>query len=70
MTTARDSIDLLGAICLIVHIWKQVKGDVIRRYFEHVAFHKQRRGEKDTCGAAADIARLDDEGEELCARVN
>ncbi|KAK8772241.1 hypothetical protein V5799_024515 [Amblyomma americanum] len=61
------SIDLLGAICLMVCAWKQVEPALIRRCFEHAGFSSE-----STVDADADYpcATLDEEGAEYCDRIN
>ncbi|KAK8772621.1 hypothetical protein V5799_024135 [Amblyomma americanum] len=61
------SVDLLGAICLIVYAWKQVEGDMIRRCFMHAGFSKQQDDSPEDASDAS--CTLDDEGELLCARM-
>ncbi|KAK8784520.1 hypothetical protein V5799_009115 [Amblyomma americanum] len=61
------SVDLLGAICLIVYAWKQVEGDMIRRCFMHAGFSKQQDVSPEDASDAS--CTLDDEGELLCARM-
>lgn len=57
------AIDLLGAIWLIVHAWRQVEATVILRCFEHAGFVK----EVATSTDCAVTCPFDEEGETLCA---
>ncbi|KAK8782073.1 hypothetical protein V5799_016583 [Amblyomma americanum] len=61
------SLDLLGAICLIVYAWKWVEGEMIRCCFMHAGFSKQQ--DDSSKDASVGSCTLDDEGESLCARM-
>lgn len=60
------SVDILGAICLIVYASKELKATTIRCCFKHAEFRKQHREDlDDACSSCC----LDDEGDSMCARI-
>lgn len=58
------AIDLLGAICIAVHAYRQVEATIIRRGFEHAGFVN----EVATTADCAVTCPFDEEGETLCAQ--